>query len=127
MSKKILVVDDEQDTVNYLTTLFEDNGYQTVTAGDGLKAVEKARTEKPDLITLDITMPDQSGMRTYRQYKQDTELKQIPVIIITAMGEDVNSFIKRLQGFVEPEGFMTKPIEPDKLVKMTADLLASRP
>ncbi|MFZ5563095.1 MAG: response regulator [Thermodesulfobacteriota bacterium] len=127
MSKKILVVDDEQDVLNYLTALFQDNGYQTVTAGDGLKAVEAARAEKPDLITLDITMPDQSGIRTYRQYKQDPALKKIPVIIITAMGEDVNTFIKRLQGFVKPEGFMSKPIDPDRLVEMTAGLLAARP
>ena len=127
MSKKILVVDDEQDVLNYLTALFQDNGYRTVTAGDGLKAVEVARSEKPDLITLDITMPDQSGIRTYRQYKQDPELKSSPVIIITAMGEDVNTFINRLQGFVKPEGFMAKPIDPDKLVTMTAGLLSARP
>ena len=122
--KKILVVDDEQDVLTYLTALFEDNGYETVSAMDGLKAVEVAQSEKPDLISLDITMPDQSGVRTYRTYKEDPELKKIPVIIVTAIGDSMRSFLKKLKGFSEPEGFMNKPIDEKELLKMTADLLA---
>ncbi|UCF85292.1 MAG: response regulator [Desulfobacteraceae bacterium] len=122
--KKILVVEDEQDVLTYLTTLFQDNGYDTVSAVDGVEAFEKARTEKPDLISLDIVMPDQSGVRTYRQYKKDDELKDIPVIIVTALGDSMRSFLKRLGGFPEPEGFMTKPIDEEKLLKMAADLLS---
>ena len=122
--KKILVVEDEQDVLTYLTALFQDNGYDTVTAVDGVEAFERARTEKPDLISLDIAMPDQSGLRTYRQYKKDDELKDIPVIIITALGDSIRSFIKRLGGFPEPEGFMAKPIDKEKLLKMVADLLS---
>jgi len=122
--KKILVVEDEQDVLTYLTTLFEDNGYDTVSAINGGEAFEKARTEKPDLISLDIAMPDQSGLRTYRNYKKDDKLKGIPVIIITALGDSVKSFIKRLGGFPEPEGFMAKPIDKEKLLKIVADLLS---
>ncbi len=122
--KKILVVEDEQDVLTYLTALFQDNGYDTVTAVDGVEGFERARTEKPDLISLDIAMPDQSGLRTYRQYKKDDELKDIPVIIITALGDSIRSFLKRLGGFPEPEGFMAKPIDKEKLLKMVADLLS---
>ncbi len=122
--KKILVVEDEEDVLTYLTTLFQDNGYDTVSAVDGVEALERARTEKPDLISLDIAMPDQSGLRTYRQYKKDDELKDIPVIIVTALGDSMRSFLKRLGGFPEPEGFMAKPIDEEKLLKMVADLLS---
>ncbi len=122
--KKILVVDDEQDVLTYLTALFEDNGYETVTATDGKMAFELARSEKPDLISLDITMPDQSGVRTYRKYKEDPEIKKIPVIIVTAIGDSMRSFLKKLKGFPEPEGFMNKPIDEKELLRMTADLLA---
>jgi len=122
--KKILVAEDEEDVLTYLTTLFQDNGYDTVTAVDGFEALERARTQKPDLISLDIAMPDQSGLRTYRQYKKDDELKDIPVIIVTALGDSIRSFLKRLGGFPEPEGFMTKPIDKEKLLKMVADLLS---
>jgi CheY-like chemotaxis protein len=122
--KKILVVEDEEDVLTYLTTLFQDNGYDTVSAVDGFEALERARTQKPDLISLDIVMPDQSGLRTYRQYKKDDELKDIPVIIVTALGDSIRSFLKRLGGFPEPEGFMAKPIDKERLLKMVADLLS---
>lgn len=121
--KKILVVDDEKDVLTYLTTLLEDNGYETISAGDGLKGFDLAKSEKPDLITLDITMPDQSGVRTYRYYKEDEELKNIPVIIVTAIGDSMRSFLKKLAGFSEPEGFMNKPIDEAELLKMVSDLL----
>ena len=122
--KKILVVEDEQDVLTYLTTLFQDNGYDTVSAVDGVEALAVARKEKPDLISLDMAMPDQSGVRAYRLYKKDDELREIPVIIVTALGDSMRSFLKRLGGFPEPEGFMAKPIDEEKLLKMVADLLS---
>ena len=81
------------------------------------------KKEKPDLITLDITMPDQSGVRTYRYYKGNDALKDTPVIIVTALGDSMKSFLKKLAGFPEPEGFMSKPIDEEKLLKMVSDLL----
>ena len=122
--KKILVVEDEQDVLTYLTTLFQDNGYDTVSAVDGVEALEIARKEKPDLISLDMAMPDQSGVRAYRLYKKDDDLREIPVIIVTALGDSMRRFLKRLGGFAEPEGFMAKPIDEEKLLKMVADLLS---
>ena len=122
--KKILVVEDEQDVLTYLTALFQDSGYDTVSAVDGVEAFERARKEKPDLISLDMAMPDQSGVRAYRLYKKDDELREIPVIIVTALGDSMRSFLKRLGGFPEPQGFMTKPIDEEKLLKTAADLLS---
>ncbi len=122
--KKILIVDDEQDILTYLTALFEDNGYDTLTAEDGIKGFDLAKSEKPDLITLDITMPDQSGVRTYRYYKGNDKLRDVPVVIITAIGDSMRSFLKKLAGFPEPEGFMNKPIDENKLLDMVASLLS---
>ena len=120
--KKILIVDDEPDVLDYLTALFQDHGYDTLIAEDGVKGFDLAKSEKPDLITLDITMPDQSGVRTYRYYKGNDELKDIPVIIITGIGDAMRSFLKKLAGFPEPEGFMNKPIDEEKLLEMVKDL-----
>lgn len=122
--KKILVVEDEPDVQTYLTTLFQDNGYDTVTAEDGIKGLAMAKSEKPDLITLDIAMPEQSGVRTFRHYKNEAETKEIPVIIITGIGESMETYLKKLSGFADPEGFMSKPIDQNKLLKMISDLLA---
>ena len=121
--KKILIVDDETDVLTYLTALFQDNGYDTITAADGIKGFDLAKSEKPDLITLDIMMPDQSGVRTYRYYKGNDELRNTPVIIITAVGDSMKSFLKKLAGFPEPEGFINKPIDEAKLLEMVSDLL----
>ena len=121
---KILVVDDESDAVNYLTAIFQDNGYDTITANDGKQALEIARSQMPALITLDLSMPEESGVRAYRNIKSDPSLKQIPVIIITAVGDSMKKFIDKLKVIPEPEGFMSKPINPDELLKMTADILS---
>ncbi len=122
--KRVLVVEDEVDVRTYISTLFQDQGYEILTAENGKEGFELALKEKPDLITLDIAMPSQSGMRTFRMFKDSEELKSIPVIIITGMGENVESFIKRLKGFSsQPEGFMGKPIDEEKLIKMVSDLI----
>ncbi len=122
--KKILIVEDEEDVRDYITALFQDQGYEILTAENGKEGFELAKSDKPDLITLDIAMPSQSGMRTFRMFKDSEELKSIPVIIITGMGENVNSFINRLKGFSsKPEGFMGKPIDKSKLTKMVSDLI----
>jgi len=122
--KKILIVDDEQDILAYLTTLFKDNGYETVTAGDGKEAFEIAKKENPDLITLDIVMPKESGVRFYRDAKADEDLKNIPIIIITALTgygydpEGFHKFIKSRKQVPPPEGFMAKPVDTEELLKL---------
>lgn len=121
---KILVVDDESDAVNYLTAIFQDNGYDIITANNGKQALEVAKAQMPALITLDLSMPEESGVRAYRNIKDDPSLKKIPVIIITAVGDSMKKFIDKLKVIPEPEGFMSKPINPDELLKMTADILS---
>ena len=121
---KILVVDDEPDAVKYLTALFQDNGYDTVTANNGKQAIDVARAQMPALITLDLSMPEESGVRAYRNIKSDPDLKQIPVVIITAVGDDMKNFISKLKTVPHPEGFMSKPIIADELINMTANILS---
>ena len=121
--KKILIVDDEQDVLAYFEAIFQDSGYDTVLARDGLEGFELAKSEKPDLITLDITMPEQSGLKTYYQFKKHPPLKEIPVIIITATDEYYKNFLNELNGFSTPEVFLSKPIDPEELLKVVADIL----
>ncbi|MCU0693749.1 MAG: response regulator [Polyangiaceae bacterium] len=120
--KKVLVVDDEQDVLTFLTTLFEDNGYETVTAEDGEEAFRKAQSERPDLITLDMSMPEHSGVRTFRDLKAHDELKAIPVIIVTGIGEPMQNFLNKMRNSPKPEGFVSKPIDRQELLRMANDL-----
>ena len=123
-TKKILIVDDEQDILTYFGTIFQDNGYDTVTAKDGIEGFELAKSEKPDLIVLDVTMPKQSGLKTYRQYKGHPALTNIPVIIITAVEDSFRIFLEELKEFGPPEGIFNKPIDPQELLKVVAEILS---
>lgn len=122
--KKILVVDDEKDVLSYLTALFEDAGFATLTAETGSQCLEVARAGKPDLITLDITMPEQSGVRAYRNLRGDPDLGRIPVVIVTAVGEEMEMFLAKLKGFAKPDAFMNKPIVPDELIATVNEILS---
>ncbi len=110
MQKTILVVDDEKDVVRYFKTLFEDNGYRTLTAMDGVEAMEKIRAERPDLVTLDITMPTKTGVTVYRDIKESEEFKNIPVLIVTGVQPEFRKFISTRRQVPPPEGYLEKPV-----------------
>lgn len=116
MPKRILVVDDEPDVVTYFTTLLEENGDECEGASNGAEAMEKVRAAPPDLITLDITMPEQSGVRAYRTLKEDAAFAGIPVVIVTGVAHDFRRFISTRSQVPPPEGYLEKPISPDVLL-----------
>ena len=108
MAKKILIIDDDPVIVKYLKTLFEDNGYTTCAAGSSSEGLDVVRTEKPDLITLDLQMPGEWGPRFYRKLRQDKVLRSIPVMVIS--GIDGDHAIK------DAVAFIAKPFDPDKVL-----------
>ena len=118
-NKKILIVDDEPDVIDYLTAVFEDNGYEVASATSGKEAFKLARSFSPSLITLDITMPDQTGVKTYLDIKNDPDLANISIIVITATVNSEQSFLGLLDGFPGPEGFFNKPINTKELLKLS--------
>ncbi len=126
---KILIIDDEPHVVIYLETLLQDNGYKTVSAANGREAMEKVKTEKPDLITLDITMPEQSGIRFYRDLKENPESADIPVLVVTAVtgyGGDpttFENFLKSRRQIPPPDGFFSKPIDQDEFLRAVKELV----
>jgi CheY-like chemotaxis protein len=85
MSKKILVVDDEPAIVKVLSTRLESNGYQVITAVDGKEGIKEAKLQKPDLIVMDIMMPNLTGGDAVRILKLDNITKDIPIIFLTAV------------------------------------------
>jgi CheY-like chemotaxis protein len=121
--KKILVVDDEPDMVTWLTTIFEDNGYDTISAENGIEAFAKAKSEKPDLITLDISMDKESGLKALRQLQESEETSGIPIIIVTGVSVDLKRFIERNKKLKFPEAFLEKPIDKEELLDTAANLI----
>jgi CheY-like chemotaxis protein len=121
---RILVVDDEPDTRTFFVTLLEDAGYATEEAENGQDALDKVKAERPDLITLDVTMPETSGVRFYRDMKESEEYQGIPIIIITGISQDFKEFISSRRQVPPPEGFLSKPIDQKEFLGMVEGLLS---
>jgi CheY-like chemotaxis protein len=120
--KTILIVDDEPDVCTYISTLLEDHGYATISAKDGEEALVKLQAVSPALITLDISMPEKSGVRLYREIKGDSRWKKIPIIIITGISEDFQKFISTRRQVPPPEGYLSKPINPEEILELIQKL-----
>jgi len=116
MAKKIMIVDDDKEICSYLTQIFQDNGYETVTACDGSEARDKVEEVMPDLITLDLEMPNEWGPRFYRKLSQNPELKKIPVIVISGLSANKYAIQKAVASF-------SKPFEPDQVLKAVKEAI----
>jgi len=121
--QKILIVDDESDIVSALTIRLESLGYEIISAEDGITALEKARSEKPDLILLDVMLPKLDGYKVCRMLKFDEKYKDIPIIIITAKGEELN---RRMGMDMGANAYITKPFKPEDLTSKIKELLTKK-
>jgi len=109
MPKKILVIDDEPHIVKYLTVFLQDCGYETCSAADGEEGFEVLKRERPDLITLDLQMPNETGTRFYRNLSKSKEFKDVPVIVISGIPG-------RHLAVSKPVAVFEKPIDRDELL-----------
>ncbi len=116
MPKKILIIDDDPVVVTYLTNLFEDNGYETASASNGAEGAEILDDVNPDLITLDLQMPEEWGPRFYRKLTKNKKHKDTPVIIISGLPSSKYSVIKAA-------GHMSKPFDADKLIALVEKVI----
>jgi len=116
--KTVLVVDDEPDARDYLAAVLGDNGYGAVTAKDGTQAIALLEESLPDLVSLDITMPEKSGVAVYRKLKEDERFKSVPVIIVTGVSDEFERFISTRRQVPPPDGYISKPVDADVFMRM---------
>lgn len=141
MSKKVLVVDDDEYTVKFLSVALRENGYEPVSAFDGDEGLRQVELTNPDLILLDVMMPKRSGFVLFKQLRRNEKYKNIPVIMLTAVADvleedesqasddsferpydSLRESLKRTitqmreEGLVRPEMFVDKPIDPEELI-----------
>jgi len=109
MAKKVLVVDDDPIIVKYLMNVLNDNGYETCTASDGNQAYEVLKAENPDLITLDLEMPEEWGPRFYRKMSKDKQYKDKPIIVVSGLASRHLAIKNVVASFA-------KPFDPEKLI-----------
>ena len=128
----ILIVDDEQDVTAYLAAVLEDAGYETKSAADGNAALELVEAEAPALISLDITMPEKTGVRFYRELREDAATAGIPIVIVTGVTNPwaapdgsgtMKAFLSSRRQIPAPEGFFEKPVDKEAYLARIAELL----
>jgi CheY-like chemotaxis protein len=124
--KTILVVEDEADETAYLGALFEDHGFAVISAYNGQEGFEKAKSQHPDLITLDISMPEESGVRMFRDLQGDPATADIPVIIITGITHDFKRFIETRKQVRPPAGYFDKPPARGELIAKINEILSAK-
>ncbi len=126
MAKKILIIDDENDILTFLDTLLKEHGFETKVASDGEKGWSHLKSFHPDLITLDIIMPLETGQKFYRRLIKDPETKHIPVIILSGVTRYKELFGRDHVTMPKPLAFVEKPIVPEELVALINDALLSK-
>lgn len=126
MSKKILIVDDDPDLVEAVTMILETKNYNVAAAYGGLEGLQKARTENPDLIVLDVMMPDKDGYAVCKELKADPQLSKIPVLLLTAVVSKIPTtrYTQQMGMETEADDYIDKPVEPEVLVKRIEMLLS---
>ncbi|MGA2988834.1 MAG: response regulator [Candidatus Korobacteraceae bacterium] len=125
-TKTILVVDDEADVLTFIRTLLEDNGFAVICAENGKEGFSQAKARRPDLILLDISMPEESGVRMYRNLRGDPQTATIPVVMLTGVSHDFKKFIETRRQVPPPEGYFDKPPDREQLLAKINELIGAR-
>ena len=120
MTKKVMIVEDNELNMKLFNDLLEARGYTTVQSRDGINAVELARAERPDLILMDIQLPEVSGLTVTQHLKDDHELHSIPVIAVTAFAMTGDEERIRQGGC---EAYISKPISVQKFLDTVRDYI----
>jgi CheY-like chemotaxis protein len=118
--KKVLLVDDSSTALMIEKMLLAKSSYDCVTARDGLEAIEKARSERPDVILMDVVMPNMTGVEACRELRRAESTKEIPIILVTTRGENQNVEAGFASGCSD---YVTKPINGPELMTKLRSLL----
>jgi len=110
----ILVIDDSPTEIHVLSKMLENNGYQVASAANGQDGIAKAKEIKPDLILMDVVMPDLNGFQATRQLSKDPETASIPVFIVSTKSQETDKVWGKKQGARE---YLTKPVSENELIE----------
>jgi len=120
MGKRILIADDDVQLVDMLQIRLEANGYEVITAYDGQKALEKAQTQAPDLVILDLILPKLPGEEVCREIRDNEKTTDLPIIMLTGKTSDVDRVVGKVIG---ANYYIPKPFEDDELLSRVKELL----
>ncbi len=119
---KVLVVDDSPTEIFHFRKILEGLGHEVITAENGRDGVELAKQEQPDVVLMDIVMPDMNGFQATRQICRGEDTRHIPVIIVSSKDQETDKVWGERQG---ARGYVTKPVDTDELVGVMGSLIGS--
>ena len=122
--KKILLVEDDADFAEATKLILESKSYDVTIAYDGKEGLKKAQTEEPNLIILDVMMPEMDGYEVCAKLKADTKYRHIPILLLTAVGEAIptTKYTMEMGLKTEADDYIPKPVEPIELVERVENL-----
>ncbi|MFH1844147.1 MAG: response regulator [bacterium] len=125
MSPLVIIIDDEVDITTFLGLALEDAGYRVQTLNEATHAMELLRRERPDLICLDLLMPEQTGASLYQEIRLDTTLRQTPVLILSGLNarEELGQLLHQDPNLEPPAGYLEKPVEAEAFLQLIQQLL----
>jgi two-component system response regulator VicR len=121
--KRVLCIEDEKEMIDLIKLILERRGFEVLGAVGGKEGLEVIRQEKPDLILLDLMMPEVDGWEVYRQMKADEQVKDIPVIVVTAKAQSIDKVLGL--HIAKVDDYVTKPFGPQELLKSINNVLAT--
>ena len=121
MSRRIVCIEDEPEMIDLVRVILQPRGFQVTGAQGGIEGLQLVRREKPDVVLLDLMMPDLDGWEVYQELKADPELKEIPVIIITARAQSIDKVLGLR--IAKVDDYITKPFGPQDLLNSITNVL----
>lgn len=119
--KLVVCIEDEQEMIDLVQLILGRRGFEVEGANGGLEGLEKVQQKKPDLVLLDLMMPDMDGWEVYQRMKSDEELREIPVIVVTAKAQSIDKVLGL--HIAKVDDYITKPFGPQELLESVEKIL----
>ena len=118
---RVVCIEDEPEMIDLVRLILGRKGFEVIGADGGIEGLEKVRTEKPDLVLLDLMMPDMDGWEVYQQIKADPDLRDIPVVVVTAKAQSIDKVLGL--HIAKVDDYITKPFGPQELLESVEKIL----
>ena len=120
-AKRVVCIEDEPEMIDLVRLILGRKGFEVIGANGGVEGLEAVRREKPDLVLLDLMMPDMDGWEVYQQIKADETLRHIPVVVVTAKAQSIDKVLGL--HIAKVDDYITKPFGPQELLESIAKIL----
>jgi two-component system response regulator VicR len=120
-SKRVVCIEDEPEMIDLVRLILGRKGFDVIGANGGIEGLEVVKAEKPDLVLLDLMMPDMDGWEVYQQLKADPVLSEIPVVVVTAKAQSIDKVLGL--HIAKVDDYITKPFGPQELLEIVEKIL----